>query len=290
MSFKEVYHDSIKASQGLVEDVRFSRILNLEPIKICAFEIIEMLNSKINLFLQINNMQGKYPYMQSHPVNVACISYMIGKWINMTSTDLYGLVCAGLLHDIGKAKIKDSLLNKTEKLTDKELETMRAHPEVGYRLLDKCEHLDSYILEGIMTHHERYDGSGYPSGLKGSDINLYGRIIAVADIFDAMTAVKSYQKQSSPFEAIEEILNCGFGALDPFICQAFMNNITNYYYGSFVRLNNELIGKIIYINPEEKTKPLVRCNNEFYNLSIDRNLQIVEVVADDDTSELANKN
>lgn len=286
MNFEDVYHDSIKASQGLVEDVRFGRDINLEPIRNCAFEICASLNRNINLFHTLINLQGKYPYLHSHPVNVACISYIIGKWINLSSNNLYGLVCTGLLHDIGKAKIKDSLLNKSEELTEKEKEIMRSHPELGYHLLENFENIEPNILEGVLSHHERHDGSGYPSGLKGTDISLFGRVIAIADIFDAMTATKSYREKSSPFNAIEEIQNCGFGALDPVICQAFVNNITNYYHGCFVRLSNEQIGKIVYFNPEERTKPLVRCNNEFHNMSVERDLQIVEMVADDDPNGL----
>ncbi len=281
-SFDEVYHKSMKVSKDLIEDVRFSRRLNLEPIRICAFELSETLYTNINFFHLLNNVQGKYPYMYSHPVNVACISYLIGKWISLPSSKLYRLVCTGLLHDIGKAKIRDSLLNKSESLTEDEVEIMRSHSEVGYRILEKCDTLEPDILEGILSHHERHDGSGYPSGLRGNDISLFGRIIAIADIFDAMTAQKSYHIKASPFRAIEEIQNCGFGALDPSICQAFMNNITNYYCGCFVRLSNEQIGKIVYINPEEKTKPLIRCNNEFHNMSVERDLQIVEVVSDDE--------
>ncbi len=280
MSFEEVYINSIKASRGLVEDVRFSRVLNLEPIKKCAFELCDQLHNNINLFYELNNQQDRYPYMHSHPVNVACISYIIGKWINLTSSELYNLVCCGLLHDIGKAKIRDSLLNKTDELTDKELEIMRSHPVLGYNLLAKLDILETDILDGILSHHERHDGSGYPYGLKGTDISLLGRIIAIADIFDAMTANKTYRKKESPFKAIEEIQNCGFGALDPHICQVFMNNIIYHYCGCFVRLNNEQIGKIVYINPEEKTKPLIRCNNEFHNMSVERDLQILEVITD----------
>ncbi len=280
MTFEGIYTNSIKTSIGLVEDVRFSRDLNLEPIRNCAYEICELLFTNMNLFYELNTMQDRYPYLYSHPVNVACISYAIGKWINLNSTELYNLVCCGLLHDIGKAKIRDSLLNKTDALTDKELDILRSHPVIGYHLLDKLGILESDILDGILSHHERHDGSGYPYGLKGTDINLFGRIIAIADIFDAMTASKSYRQKESPFRAIEEIQNYGFGSLDPHICQVFMNHITYHYCSCFVRLNNEQIGKIIYINPEEKTKPLIRCNNEFHSMSAERDLQILEVITD----------
>lgn len=280
MSFEEVYINSIKASQGLVEDVRFSRVLNPEAIRTCAIELCDVLHANINIFYELINLKDRYLYLHSHPVNVACISYIIGKWINLNSSELHDLVYSGLLHDIGKAKIRDSLLNKKTKLTDNEMEIMRSHPVVGYHLLNDLECLEPEILDGILSHHERYDGSGYPYGQKGTDISLFGRIIAIADIFDAMTTNRSYCSKVSPFKATEEIYYCGFGALDPYICQAFMNNIAYYYCGCFVLLSNEQIGKIVYINPEEKTKPLIYCNDEFHNMSIERDLQILDVITD----------
>lgn len=288
MSFVEIYIKSIKASQGLVEDVRFSRALNLESISTCAFELCEVLHTNTNVFYALIHLKDRYPYLHSHPVDVACISYIIGKWINLSSSELLNLVHSGLLHDIGKAKIRDSLLNKKTKLTDEEMEIMRSHPVVGYQLLDNPEFHEQDILDGVLSHHERYDGSGYPYGLTGTNISLYGRIIAIADIFDAMTTNKSYRNKVSPFKAIEEIYYCGFGALDPYICQVFMNNIAYYYCGCFVVLSNEQIGKIIYINPEEKTKPLIRCNDEFHNMSVERDLQILDVITDPYENSIAN--
>ncbi|MBP1754704.1 MAG: hypothetical protein H6Q59_1102 [Firmicutes bacterium] len=278
MNFEELYQMAIRTSHNLVEDVRFSRELHMVQALSCADNICRYMEHYTNIFTSLNLVQNKYPYLYSHPVNVAFLSYEIGKWIRLTPTELYDLVCSAFLHDIGKAKIRDSLLNKKEKLNGKEVEIMRTHSIIGYRLLEHMEELNPQILLGILHHHERIDGSGYPLGLKGDRISLYGRIIAVADIFDAVTATKSYQTKSSPFKAVEEIADSSFHILDPYIGQMFVNKSINFFYKCEVKLSNEQVGEIIYINQEEKTKPIIRCENEYHNLSKERNLEIVDVL------------
>lgn len=278
IKFEEIYNNAIKATHNLVDDIRFKRNLNMNHIMDCVEQICQYLGTQTNIFILLNNVQNKNPYLYSHPVNVAFLSYEIGKWINLTNYELQNLVCAGLLHDIGKAKIRDSLLNKPEKLSENEMSIVRTHPIIGYRILESLNMFDSEVLLGVLHHHERIDGSGYPMGLQEYQISLFGRIIAIADIFDAITSTKAYHIKSSPFKAVEEIEDSGFGYLDPFVCQIFLNNIINYYYGSVVLLSNEQVGEVVYINPEEKTKPLIRCENEYHNLSKERNLEIVEIV------------
>lgn len=279
MSFEELYQLAIRTSHNLVEDVRFSRELHLDSTLSCVDKICKYFNTYSNIFTLLNSVQNKYPYLYSHPVNVAFLSYEIGKWIRLSPTQLHDLVCAAFLHDIGKAKIRDSLLNKSEKLNANEMEIMRTHSIIGYRLLESMGELNTQILFGILHHHERQDGSGYPIGLKGNRISLIGRVIAIADIFDAVTSTKAYQSKSSPFKAVEEISASSFQSLDPYICQVFINKSINYYYRSAVKLSNDLVGEIIYINQEEKTKPIIRCENEYHNLTKERNLIIVEVLS-----------
>jgi HD-GYP domain-containing protein (c-di-GMP phosphodiesterase class II) len=216
--------------------------------------------------------------MYSHPVNVAFISYVIGKWMYYDRAELSRLVCTGLLHDIGKAKIKDSILNKPDKLTEDEMKQVRKHPVLGYQLLTELNFEDTDILIGVLSHHERQDGTGYPRMVKGDKIGDFGKIIAIADIYDAMTSTRPYSESTTPFKAIEEIQELGFGLLDPQICQIFLNNIINFYYGSVVRLNNERIGEIIYVNPEERTRPLIHCEDEYINLTQERDIEIVEML------------
>ena len=277
--FDDVYDQAIRTVHNLVEDIRFKRNMNPEQVIRCADIICEYLHTNNNFLKILNSVADKNPYLFSHPVNVAFISFVIGKWMNLSHTELFNLVCSGLLHDIGKAKVRDSILNKPGKLSEIETETVKKHPVLGYSILSELEAFDEEVLLGVLSHHERQDGSGYPRGLKGEQINMFGRIIAIADIYDAMTSTKPYREKHSPFEVVEEIEANSFGTLDPIICQVFLMNIINFYPGSVVRLNNDKVGEIIYINQEERTRPLIHCGDEYINLKKERILEMVELIA-----------
>lgn len=278
ISFEDTYKQGIQLSHIMFDDARFGRTVNLNPIKECVGHICRFLDSHVNMLTLLNSVQDKNPYLYSHPVNVAIVASVIGKWMGLNNSDLANLVLAGFLHDIGKSKIRDSILNKAGRLTDQEMEIMKSHPGIGYKILDSLKELEPEVLLGVLSHHERQDGSGYPMRQSGDEIFLFGRIIAIADTYDAITATKAYHAKRSPFKAVEEIQAGSFGYLDPEICQCFLNNILNYYYGVNVRLSNELVGVIIYVNPEERTRPLIRCNNEYHNLTKERDLEIIEIV------------
>lgn len=273
---EETYYQSIRMLGNIVEDIRFGRILYLQPANMCAMQICRYLDDSEDILSFLNRVQDKNPYMYSHPVNVAFVSFVIGKWMNLDYEKLENLVLTGLLHDIGKAKIKDSLLNKAETLTFEEVEKLKSHPVIGYRILNSLNEFDSELLQGVLFHHERMDGTGYPLGIKGVQINLFSRILAIADTFDAITATKAYHKKNSPLGAIEEIKANSINHLDPYICDIFINNIIEYYNGREIRLSNEQVGSIVRIDPVKITKPVIRCENDYHDLSVEKDLEIVE--------------
>lgn len=278
VNLEETYKQAIRISSNTVEDIRFGRKLYFDPVQTYSIQICKYLNNSIDIFSLLNSVQDKNPYMYSHPANVAFISFVIGKWLNLDYSKLVNLVRTGLLHDIGKAKIKDSLLNKPDALTFEEIDKLRSHPVIGYKLLESVNIFDSEVLQGVLFHHERMDGSGYPLGLKEGKINLISRIIAIADTFDAITATKAYRSKNSPLKAIEEIQTDSCNQLDPHICKIFIDNIINYYNGREIRLSNEQVGNIVKINPVEITKPLVQCEDVYHDLSIERDIEVVEII------------
>ncbi len=277
-SLEEIYDQAIRIMRNIVEDIRFGRQLYFQPVEMCTIQICKYLNDDTNILSFLNSVQDKNPYMYSHPVNVAFLSFVIGKWLNLEGPKLENLVRTGLLHDIGKTKIKDSLLNKADKLTLEEMEKLKSHPVIGYKILNKVSIFDSEVLHGVLFHHERMDGTGYPLGLKGEKINMVSRIIAIADTFDAITANNSYSKKNTPLKAVEEIKANSFNHLDPYICQVFVNSIIDYYSGREIRLSNEKVGNIVNINPVEITKPLVLWENEYHDLSVERDIEVVEIL------------
>ena len=277
-NFEEIYKKTIRKMGDLVEDIRFSRQLYLDSIQGYAEDIAMYIKKHDNILSLEYHKDKAYSYLLTHPVNVAIVSGVIGKWLKLNEADLVRLICSGLLHDIGKAKIRDSILNKPDLLNQGELEMVRNHTKYGYQLLKDLNIFDEDILSGVLYHHERQDGRGYPEQLQGDEIPLFARIIAVADIYDAMTSKKAYKDKCSPFKVVGEIEENRFESLDPRICQVFLENILNYYPGSKVRLNNDKVGTIICVNHGEYRRPVIYCGDEQINLSKERDLEIVEII------------
>ncbi len=274
----EIYNQAIRISRNIVEDIRFGRQLYFRPIESFSVQMCKLLEEEKDILTFLNGVQDKYPHLHSHQANVAFLSFVIGSWMNMDSIKLEKLVFAGLLHDMGKAKLKDSMLNKTDSLTEDEMERLKAHPVISYKILKNNGDFDPEVLQAVLFHHEKMDGTGYPLGLKEDKIHLFSRIIAIADYFDVITASKAYQKKVLPLKAVEEIQANSFNHLDPSICQIFVTNMIEYYNGRTIRLSNEQIGNIVNINPITVTQPLVLCNNEYHDLSVERDIEVVEIL------------
>lgn len=155
-----------------------------------------------------------------HSSRVAELALQIGKQLKLSKGELKNIVKAALLHDIGKTRIPLSILNKPGPLTEVQWETMKMHPIWGAEIYQG----NTIIQEGIITHHENYDGTGYPYGLKGENIHLFGRIIAIADSIDAMTTIRPYRKPVSIEQALKEIQDYAGTKYDPYILKS-LNNI-----------------------------------------------------------------
>ena len=161
---------------------------------------------------------------EKHAERLAELSTRVGRMLNLMEKDLGELQLLGMLHDIGKIGIDDKILNKPGKLTEEEWVIMKRHPEIGYRIA-RASHKLARIADYILTHHERWDGTGYPKGLKGNDIPLLSRILAVADAYDAMTEDRVYRKAMSKEQALEEIRQNAGTQFDPLISNIFIETI-----------------------------------------------------------------
>lgn len=212
----------------------------------------------------------------AHSMNVALICNIIGKWLKLPEDDLMVLVTAGLLHDIGKLKIPPEIIKKPGRLTNEEFSIIRQHPGYGYDIL-KTKNLDPRIVYAALQHHERYNGMGYPDKLSGSEIDFFASIVAVADVYDAMTSNRSYRKGICPFEVLEQ-MEREKDSYEPVVLHKFINNTAESYVNNEVMLSNGERGRVVLLNKDFLSRPLVFVGNKTYDLSKMNDIYIENII------------
>lgn len=176
--------------------------LPLDALSTCVYQIVNAFESDENTLPLILKIFPNEYSTHTHGINVAYLAAIIGKIVRMNNQELFNLIFAALLHDIGKLRIEDTILEKKSFLEDDEFESVKLHSEFGYEILKQNGIDNQTVLKGILYHHERLDGSGYPAGLKGKIIPKSARIIAVCDIFDALTTKRTFRVNYTSFEAL----------------------------------------------------------------------------------------
>jgi putative nucleotidyltransferase with HDIG domain len=178
--------------------------------------------TSIKAFIGMINKKDKYMY--GHTERVVIYSNSFSNYVNLNEHDKKTLRFGAYLHDIGKIDAPEEVLNKRERLTDKEFDILKQHPTMGVEVI---QHIDSFkeLIPLILHHHERYDGRGYPTGLKGDEIPYLARILTIADSFDAMTSNRPYNNRKNYDEAIEELRRCSGTQFDPELVESFIEMI-----------------------------------------------------------------
>ena len=193
-------------------DLVNNKTLILKDLRELFYKTIKLISSALD---------AKDPYTHGHSLRVTMYSLILAKKLNLDDKTLEEIETAGLLHDIGKIGIPQNILCKPGKLTDEEFEVMKSHPEQAERMLMGIKKLAA-VSDWLRAHHEKWDGSGYSQGLKGEEIPISGRIIALADTYDAMTSTRSYRNALSHETAMEEIKRCAGTQFDPVLASLFL--------------------------------------------------------------------
>lgn len=212
-----------------------------------------------------------------HSLNVSLICSIFAGWLKFSKEDTKVLTLAGLLHDIGKMLIPREIITKDGKLTEEEFKIIKTHSIKGYQAL-KDHPIDIRIKYAALMHHERCDGSGYPNGFVADQIDDFAKIVAIADVYDAMTSNRRYRNAICPFDVVENFERDGFLKYDPGFLMTFMERIVQSYMHNIVRLNDGREGEVVMINKLALSRPVIRVGNHFIDLSREHKLMIEEII------------
>lgn len=253
MEIKELSKEAVKKVNHIADDI-----------------LVDIGNDSTYLGNQMIALQNYDDYTYKHCLRVAMLATSVAYELDLSKEDTKEIIVSALLHDIGKSSIDHDIIIKPSKLTDKEFEEIKRHPHIGYNVLKSSGDgtFSSNIMSGVLFHHEKYDGTGYPTGMKGKDIPLIARILAVCDVFDALTSNRPYRKPWSVAEAEEYILGSCGSHFDFEVTSAFMRAFNPYPVGTMVSLSNGRHGIVIKTN-QTVLRPVIRIQGENSGEEID---------------------
>ncbi len=229
-----------------------------------------------NIVVMLNNMEGYDDSTYAHCINVSMLATLIGKKMGFSDDELQTLSVGGLLHDVGKLSIPENILKKAGKLSDAEYELVKNHSVDGYNQL-KDKDLNEDVLMCVLQHHEKCDGSGYPYALKRDDINKYAKIVAIADVYDALTSQRAYKEAMCPFIAAEIFEEESYEKYEVEYLLPFLHYIVEVYVGMDVILSNGEEARVVMINQDNLSKPLIKTEQGFVDLAKSEGVTITEI-------------
>lgn len=252
--------------------------INTEELLAGTSELLSKTSTTLGLLDMLHNMRQIDDSIYAHSMNVALIARTLGEWLHFSQEDLELITLCGILHDIGKTALPEELLNKPGKYTDEEYARVKQHTLFGYKILKDLP-LDIHVKRAALQHHERCDGSGYPQGLKDDAIDPFAQIIAIADVYDAMTAARSYRAPLCPFEVIDAFEKEGLQKYHPQYILTFLKRIANSYQHNRVLLSNGQSGTIVMINEKHLTQPMIQMDDgSILDLTEHQNLSITKII------------
>ena len=245
-----------QAKQALVSmfsEARMGNAVDAESASSLVAEISDSVIRNPGALISLERLKTADDYTYMHSVAVCALMVALARQLGLSDAHTRTAGMAGLLHDLGKAAIPMSVLNKPGKLTDAEFTVVRSHPVEGYQMLKEGGSVEAAVLDACLHHHEKIDGTGYPDKLKGDKISLIARMAAICDVYDAVTSDRPYKRGWDPSESIRRMAEWTNDHFDARLFQAFVKSIGIYPVGSLVRLTSGRIGVVT----EQATKSLV---------------------------------
>ncbi|RED64127.1 HD-GYP domain-containing protein [Cohnella lupini] len=274
----QALEESVATVQHIFQDIRHSGQIPIMDIRNEIMPSIVQSTEQVHVFPLLISMQAKDDYTYRHNIAVGAIASMLGRWVGLPEDELSILTIGAILHDVGKMRVPEEILNKSDKLTEEEFEIMKKHTVFGYEMVKNCAGLSHRSALIALQHHEREDGTGYPLRIQGPQIDYLSKIVAISDVFHALTSDRVYRDASPFYEILRQMFTGSLGVFDRQILLTFTQRLMNALVGSEVELTDGTIGKVVLINPMDPTRPLIQSNETFIDLSKYNNMHMERIL------------
>lgn len=232
--------------------------LDVSSVVRAAKDIVEQVMSNPNAVISLVDLKNYDDYTFQHSVSVCLLTVLIGRRMRLAVSNLEDLALGALLHDVGKMALPLPVLNKAGRLTTDEFELIKTHPRAGFDMLAGNRYMSAHSKAVVLQHQEKFNGSGYPKGLAGTEIHLNGRIGAIADVFDACTSDRPYRKRMMPHRALQIIKESSGTHFDPDVVDVFLRIVTPYPLGTRLLLSTGQTVAVINVNAACMDRPMVQ--------------------------------
>ena len=242
---------------SVMEDVHLGRSIDTEGAKEIVADMAASVLRNPDALVCFTHLKKKDDYTALHCLRVSILALVFGRHLGLNEGELNLLGIGGLLHDIGKMRVPDGILNKPGKLTEREFEIMKSHVPLGVEILQRTKSVAAKSIDVTRQHHERFGGVGYMSGLKGDQITEFGMIAAIVDVYDAITSDRIYQEGISALDALKKMYEWRGKFFHPRLVEQFIQCLGIFPIGSVVVLNTDEVGVVRTLNREQRLKPQV---------------------------------
>lgn len=251
-----VYHQAKDYVKQMWEDARLGKSIDPEGARQLASSMVDSIMRNENALVWLTQLKHRDEYTSQHSLNVSVFSILFGRHLGLNKAQLKLLGFGALLHDIGKMRIPLEILNKPGRPTPEEMELLKKHPEYGKEILaEKQSDLPPVVFDIAYSHHERYDGSGYPLGLSGNEISRFTYIVSIVDVYDAVTSDRCYHMGISPHEALNLMYGLKPKSFHPDLVEEFIRCLGIYPVGSVVELESGEVGVVMSVNRKRSLFP-----------------------------------
>jgi putative nucleotidyltransferase with HDIG domain len=241
-----------------IDDFENNAVVDLSDMLGTINNIIDEIIAKPDIQISLNDISAADEYTFSHSVSTTVYSLLIAKQLNYTKAMMEKLAAGTLLHDMGKVFLDKKILNKTEPLTPEEFDYIKTHTTLGYEALKKCPNITELSRIISLYHHERMDGTGYPTGTPAGELHEFTRIVALADVYDALIVNRCYRRKWSTNQAVNYLIENAETKFDLKLVSIFVKQIAIYPNGSMVRLSNNATGIVKEQNKNFPLRPIIR--------------------------------